>query len=53
MHAPASGLGISELLTEGRYTTIDLSPFSVERIGAGRRLDDIQPSEERKQSAGI
>ena len=53
MHAPAAGRGIAELVTEGRYTTIDLSPFSVERIAKGERLDDIQPSEKRDQKAGI
>ena len=53
MHAPATGRGIAELITGGRYSTIDLSPFSIERIAAGERLDDIQPSEEREETAGI
>ena len=53
MHAPAAGRGIAELVTDGRYTTIDLTPFSVERIDRGERLDDIQPSEKRDQMAGI
>lgn len=53
MHAPAAGRGISELIAGGGYATIDLSPFSVERIGEGRRLDDVQPSEARAEEAGI
>lgn len=53
MHAPAAGRGIAELITGGRYETIDLSPFSFERIGRGRPLDDVQPSEARTERAGI
>lgn len=53
MHAPASARGIAELVTHGAYETIDLSPFSIERIRAGRPLDDVQPSESRVQRAGI
>ena len=53
MHAPAAGRGIAELVTAGRYETLDLSPFSVERIERGEKLDDIQPSEVRKQRAGL
>ena len=32
MHAPATGLAISELVLEGRYKTIDLTRFGTERI---------------------
>ena len=32
MHAPATGRGIAELVTAGRYTTIDLSPLGWERV---------------------
>ena len=53
MHAPAAGRGIAELVTTGSYSTIDLSPFAVERIAEGRRLDDVQPSEARVEEAGI
>lgn len=53
MHAPAAGRGIAELIAGGRYETIDLSPFSLERIARGCRLDDVQPSEARTERAGI
>ena len=32
MHAPATGLAISELLLDGRYQTMDLSKFGTKRI---------------------
>lgn len=53
MHAPAAARGIAELITRGRYETIDLSGFSLSRIAEGRRLDDVQPSEARAEGAGI
>jgi glycine/D-amino acid oxidase-like deaminating enzyme len=53
MHAPAAGRGIAELVTRGRYETIDLSPFSPARIARGERLDDVQPSEAREEAAGV
>ena len=34
MHAPATGLAISELVLEGRYKTIDLTRFGTDRIVA-------------------
>ncbi len=53
MHAPAVGRGIAELVVEGAYRSLDLSVFSVDRIRRGKPLDDIQPSEARRQRAGI
>ncbi len=38
MHAPAAGQGVSELLIDGRATTVDLEPFAYERIATGRRI---------------
>jgi glycine/D-amino acid oxidase-like deaminating enzyme len=38
MHAPATGRGIAELVTTGRFQTIDLSPFGWDRIRDGRPL---------------
>ena len=32
MHAPAAGRGIAEMITAGRYKTIDLTPFGWDRI---------------------
>lgn len=53
MHAPAAARGIAELISVGRFEAIDLSPFAFERIAQGRRLDDVQPSEARADTAGI
>lgn len=36
--APAVGRGISELIIEGSYTTLDLSPLSVQRLAENRPL---------------
>jgi FAD-dependent oxidoreductase domain-containing protein 1 len=36
--APAVGKGMSELITTGRYDSIDLSPLGVDRIFTGRRV---------------
>jgi len=32
MHAPATGRGIAELITTGRYETIDLAPLGWDRV---------------------
>ena len=36
--APAMGRGLSELITYGEYRTLDLTPFSYERLETGERL---------------
>ncbi|MDH3741210.1 MAG: FAD-binding oxidoreductase, partial [Hyphomicrobiales bacterium] len=36
MHAPASGLALSELILDGAYKTLDLSAFGYRRVPAGR-----------------
>jgi glycine/D-amino acid oxidase-like deaminating enzyme len=36
--SPAIGRGLAELIVEGRYATLDLAPFSFERIAAKRPL---------------
>jgi hypothetical protein len=34
-HAPAVGLVIAELLTEGRASSVDLAPYAIERFRSG------------------
>lgn len=53
MHAPAIGRGVSELMTTGKYQTLDLTPFRFERIADGLQLDDVQASEHRHTGAGV
>jgi FAD-dependent oxidoreductase domain-containing protein 1 len=53
MHAPAAGRGITELILAGGYQTLDLSAFDFSRIAERAPLDDIQPSEQRRRSAGV
>ncbi|MCU1400903.1 MAG: dependent oxidoreductase family protein [Acidimicrobiales bacterium] len=38
MHAPAAGRGIAELITAGRYDTIDLTPLGWDRVRDGRPM---------------
>lgn len=39
MHAPAAGLAVSELATEGRSTMLDIAAFRHERFAPGPRAD--------------
>ncbi len=36
--SPAIGRGLSELIVHGRFTSLDLADFAVERVSEGRRL---------------
>jgi FAD-dependent oxidoreductase domain-containing protein 1 len=40
MHSPAVGRAIAELVMEGRYSSLDLSPLGFERIREGRPLHE-------------
>lgn len=40
MHAPAAGRGVAELVTQGRFTSLDLSPLGYRRIRAGAPLPE-------------
>ena len=40
MHAPATGRGVAELVTRGRFETIDLSPLGYGRIRSGTPLHE-------------
>ena len=37
-HSPATGRGVAELIAEGGFTTLDLTPLGFGRILAGRPL---------------
>jgi FAD-dependent oxidoreductase domain-containing protein 1 len=37
-HSPATGRGVAELIAEGRYTTLDLSPLGWERLIENRPM---------------
>ncbi len=38
MHAPATGRGVAELIVNGRYTTLDLSPLGYHRLRANQPI---------------
>ncbi len=38
MHAPATGRGVAELIVNGRYTTLDLSPLGYGRLRANQPI---------------
>ncbi len=40
MHSPATGRGVAELITNGQFQTIDLSPLGFERIRTGVPLHE-------------
>ena len=40
MHAPAAGRAVAELVTQGGYPSLDLSPLGYERIRAGAPLHE-------------
>lgn len=40
MHAPAAGRGVAELLTEGRFASLDLAPLGYHRIRSGTPLPE-------------
>lgn len=39
MHAPATGLAVSELVTDGRAATVDVSAFRHDRFGTGATVE--------------
>ena len=39
--SPAVGRAVAELIVQGSYRTLDLSPFSYERISAGRPIREL------------
>ncbi|MCY4316714.1 MAG: FAD-binding oxidoreductase [Roseovarius sp.] len=43
-HGPAVGRGLAELMLNGRFETLDLSPFGYRRILDGRQMPDFGPN---------
>jgi glycine/D-amino acid oxidase-like deaminating enzyme len=40
-HAPGVGRGVAELIVDGGFRTLDLSPLSLDRVLAGKRLVEL------------
>ena len=40
-HAPATGRGVAELILDGNFRTLDLSPLSVDRLARGERIEEL------------
>ena len=40
-HAPGVGRGVAELIVDGEFRTLDLSPLSLDRVLAGKRLVEL------------
>ena len=40
-HAPATGRGVSELMLNGRFETLDLSQLSIDRLVSGERIKEL------------
>lgn len=53
MHAPGAARGLAELLSGGRFESLDLGRFSLDRVAHSEPLDDLQPSERREIQSGI
>jgi sarcosine oxidase subunit beta len=46
--APAVGMCMAELITGGRATTVDITPFGVERFAAGQTVEGPYPYAPRR-----
>ncbi len=46
--APAVGMCMAELITEGRATTVDITPFGLERFIAGKSVEGPYPYAPRR-----
>ena len=38
MHAPSTGRGVAELIVNGRFTSLDLSPLGYKRLGTNQPI---------------